>query len=52
MYVSGGFAKGLVSSTVVYIKLLLVIHTTKRCLKRSGLIIKNLVGRGNRTPDC
>ena len=26
-------------------------HTTKRCLKHSGLIIENLVSKGNRTPD-
>ena len=29
----------------------LLAHNTKRCLKRSGLIIKNLVGKGNRTLD-
>ena len=29
----------------------LLTHTTKRCQKHSRLIIKNLVGRGNQTPD-
>ena len=28
-----------------------LIDTTKRRFKHSGLIIKNLVGRGDRTPD-
>ena len=31
---------------------LLLTHTTKKHLKHSGLIIKNLVGRGDQTPDC
>ena len=29
----------------------ILTHTTKRRFKHNGLIIKNLVGRGNRTPD-
>ena len=30
----------------------MLTHTTKRHFKCSGLIIKNLVSRGNRTPNC
>ena len=29
----------------------MLTHTTKKHLKHSGLIIKNLVGKGNQTPN-
>ena len=29
----------------------MLTHTTKRYFKHSGLIIKNLVSKGNQTPD-
>ena len=33
-------------------RMYVLTHTTKKPLKYSGSIIKNLVGRGDQTPDC
>ena len=42
---------------LVYMYILLgsihiLTHSTKRCFKHSRLIIKDLVSKGNQTPDC